>query len=41
MENKNRVKIVLRFRGREITHKESGEKVMRKIIEDIKDIGKN
>jgi len=40
LEEGDRVKIVLRFRGREITHKESGEKVMRKVIEDIKDIGK-
>jgi translation initiation factor IF-3 len=36
----NRVKVLLRFRGREITHSEMGEVLMRRVIEDTKDIGK-
>ena len=40
LEEGDRVKIVLRFRGREITHIEGGERVMKRIINDIQDIGK-
>ena len=40
LEHGNRVKVVLRFRGREITHKEVGQKVIERVAEDIADIGK-
>lgn len=40
LEGGNRVKIVLRFRGREITHKEAGEKLLQKLIDDTKELGK-
>jgi len=40
LDEGDRVKVVLRFRGREITHKEGGEQIMDRIIEDTKDLGK-
>jgi len=36
----NKVKITLRFRGREFSHKEIGEKLLNRLIEDVKDIAK-
>lgn len=36
----NKVKISLKFRGREITHKEFGMDVINKIIEDTKEIAR-
>ena len=38
LEHKNKVKIGVFFRGREITHKDLGMNLMNKIIEDLKDI---
>ena len=34
----DKVKITLRFRGREMSHKELGEQRMKRIIEDVKDV---
>jgi len=39
LEEKNKVKITLRFRGREITHKELGKRILDKLVEDLKDLG--
>ncbi len=36
----NKVKITLRFRGRELSHKEIGENLLHKLLEDVKDIAK-
>lgn len=35
----NKVKVSLRFRGREITHPELGMNLMKKLAEDVKDVG--
>lgn len=40
LKEKNKVKISLQFRGREITHKELGFEVVTKFIEDLSDYGK-
>lgn len=34
----NKVKISLRFRGREVTHSEIGRELMKRIVEDTKDV---
>lgn len=39
LEKKNRVKVSLYFRGREMTHKEIGEKVIQKFVELVSDLG--
>ncbi len=36
----NKVKITLKFRGRELSHKEIGEKLLQRLLEDTKDIAK-
>ncbi|MDR2107562.1 MAG: translation initiation factor IF-3 [Holosporaceae bacterium] len=36
----NKVKVTLRFRGRELSHKEIGEKLLGRLIEDLKEIAK-
>lgn len=36
----NKVKITLKFRGRELSHKELGEKLLYRLIEDVKEIAK-
>lgn len=36
----NKVKITLRFRGRELSHKEIGERLLNRLIEDVKEIAK-
>jgi translation initiation factor IF-3 len=36
IEEGNKVKIVMRFRGREFSHKEIGEKLLNRLIEDVK-----
>ncbi|MDR1551779.1 MAG: translation initiation factor IF-3 [Holosporaceae bacterium] len=36
----NRIKVTLRFRGREISHKEIGEKLLDRLTEDMKEIAK-
>jgi len=40
LEQGNKVKLVLRFAGRQITHPEFGEKVIEKVIGDLDDISK-
>ncbi|MBQ3565098.1 MAG: translation initiation factor IF-3 [Alphaproteobacteria bacterium] len=37
----NKVKVTLRFRGRELTHKELGEKLLARLLEDLKDKAKS
>ena len=39
LEDGDKVKIILMFRGREVLHVDMGEKLAQKIIEAIKDIG--
>lgn len=39
LEKGNKVKVYVEFRGREMAHKELGEKIIQKLEEDIKDIG--
>jgi translation initiation factor IF-3 len=39
LEEGNKVKVTVMFRGREVTHPEFGRKLLEKLIEDIKDIG--
>lgn len=36
----DKVKVVLRFRGREIVHQEIGQELLERVIEDTNDIGK-
>ena len=36
----HKVNLMLRFKGREITHKELGEKVIKRVIERLADFGK-
>jgi translation initiation factor IF-3 len=36
----NKVKVTLRFRGREFSHKEIGEKLLNRLLEDVKGIAK-
>jgi len=36
----NKVKITLKFRGRELSHKELGEKLLYRVIDDVKDVAK-
>ncbi|MDR2158318.1 MAG: translation initiation factor IF-3, partial [Holosporaceae bacterium] len=36
----NKVKITLRFRGREFSHKEIGEKLLNRLLNDVKEIAK-
>ncbi|RKZ30942.1 translation initiation factor IF-3 [bacterium] len=40
LQDGHRVRISVRFRGREITHKELGQELLEKLIEDTKDISK-
>ena len=40
LENKDRVQIVVKFRGRENAHVEEGSKVMHRMIEMLEDVGK-
>lgn len=39
LANRNKIKISLQFRGREIAHIDLGEKMLARIVEEIKDIG--
>lgn len=39
LEGGDKVKVTLRFRGREITHPELGMKLMRRLAEDLKEYG--
>lgn len=36
----NKVKVTLRFRGRELSHQEIGVKLLNRLIEDVKEIAK-
>ena len=38
IKRRDKVKFTLVFRGREILHKEIGEKVLKRIVEDLQDI---
>lgn len=40
LKNRDKVKIRVKFRGRELAHKELGYKLMDKIVEEITEIGK-
>lgn len=39
LEKKNKVKVNLYFRGREVTHKEIGARVIQKLVDLVSDIG--
>ncbi len=39
LEEGNKVKVTVMFRGREVTHPEFGRRLMERVSEDIKDIG--
>jgi len=39
LEEGNKVKVTVMFRGREVTHPEFGTKLLERTIEDVKDIG--
>jgi translation initiation factor IF-3 len=39
LEDGNKVKVTIMFRGREVTHPEFGRKLLEKVAEEIKDIG--
>jgi translation initiation factor IF-3 len=38
LENGDKVKATVRFRGREMTHIELGRRILEKIVEDVQDI---
>lgn len=38
LEEGNKVKVTVRFRGRELNYTKTGEEVLKKIIDDLKDI---
>ena len=40
LENGDKVKVTLRFRGREMAHQNLGRELLERVAEDIKDIGK-
>jgi len=40
LENGDKVKITLRFRGREMAHQELGRALLNRVAEDIKEMGK-
>ncbi len=40
LENGDKVKITLRFRGREMAHQDLGRKLLRRVADDITEIGK-
>lgn len=39
MEEGNKVKLTMRFRGRQVTRSEVGREVLRRVVEDLQDIG--
>jgi len=39
LKNKNKLQIILRFKGREITHKELGINILKGFVEKLKDFG--
>ncbi|WP_442316371.1 translation initiation factor IF-3 [Actibacterium lipolyticum] len=40
LENGDKVKVTLRFRGREMAHQNLGRELLERVAEDIKDLGK-
>ena len=40
LEEKSKLRVMMRFRGREIAHMELGEKVIQRLILDLSDVGK-
>ncbi len=40
LKDKNKVNIMLRFKGREITHKELGIKVLERVIERLSEVAR-
>ncbi|KUF11518.1 translation initiation factor IF-3 [Pseudoponticoccus marisrubri] len=40
LENGDKVKVTLRFRGREMAHQDLGRNLLQRIAEDVKEIGK-
>ena len=40
LENGDKVKITLRFRGREMAHVECGQNLLERVVEDILELGK-
>ena len=39
LDDDDKVKVTMMFRGREVTHPELGEKILRRLAEDVKDHG--
>lgn len=39
LEEGNRVKLTMRFRGRQVTHSELGREVLFRVVEDLQDVG--
>ena len=39
LEEGNKIKVIIMFKGREVLHIDMGEKLAQKIIEAIKDVG--
>ena len=39
LEEGNKAKLTIMFRGREIVHKEIGQKILMKVVEELKDVG--
>jgi translation initiation factor IF-3 len=40
LQNGDKVKITLRFRGREMAHQDLGRDLLERVAEDVKDVGK-
>jgi translation initiation factor IF-3 len=40
LENGDKVKVTLRFRGREMAHQNLGRELLERVAEDVKDLGK-
>jgi translation initiation factor IF-3 len=40
LQEGNRVKVIIRFRGREAAFQDRGHELLRRVIEDLKDVGK-
>lgn len=40
LENGDKVKVTLRFRGREMAHVELGQNLLERVVEDISELGK-
>ena len=40
LEEGDKVKVTLRFRGREVTHKEIGEALLQRVVDELADLSK-